>query len=359
MNGTNHGHRLLSLDILRGITVAGMILVNHSYGDTFAPLQHSAWNGMTPCDLVLPFFLYIMGISTYLSLRKYQFQWSRQVACKILRRTVLIFLIGLCINWLSNISYGDWQWSHLRIMAVLQRIALCYGLVSLLALSVNHKYLLHVCVGLLIAYTVILFLGNGYAEDATNLASRLDTMILGTDHLYHHTPIDPEGLLGTLPAVAHTLIGFLCGRAMMKETKTEARVLRFLLYGGILVIGGYLLSFGLPLNKCIWSPSYVLVTCGLASLLQGILMYNIDIRGHKRWTLFFLVFGINPLFLYVLSEVMSIFLDAVGASDVIYQSIHAVVTDNCWASLCFALTHVLICGVVGWVLYRRKVFIKI
>ena len=271
----------------------------------------------------------------------------------------MIFAIGLGINWLAIALGGDWGWSHLRIMGVMQRIAICYGVVSLLALSMNHKYTLHVCFGLLVVYTIILLTGNGYAYDATNIAARIDDAVLGYDHLYRKSPVDPEGLLGTISAIAHTLIGFWCGRAMMKAKTTNERVLRFLLAGGILVIGGWLLSFGLPLNKRIWSPSYVLMTCGLASLLQGILMYVIDIHGHQRWSTFFMVFGVNPLFLYVLSEVMAIVFGQYGVNDALYNMIHTVVLNTYWASLCYALTYVLICWAVGWWLYKRKVFIKI
>jgi predicted acyltransferase len=314
---------------------------------------------MTPCDLVFPFFLYIMGISTFLSLRKFGFKWSPAVARKIAKRTILIFLIGLGINWLSNVVGGDWGLGHLRIMAVLQRIALCYCAVSLLALFVNHKYSLHIAIGLLAIYTVILLLGNGYATDASNIALCIDKAILGGNHLYTHSPIDPEGLLGTIPAIAHTLIGFWCGRAMSMKDTTIEKVMCFLLVGAILVFGGYLLSYGLPLNKTIWSPSFVLTTTGLASLLQGILMYVIDIRHFRRLITLFLVFGVNPLFLYVLSEALSIVCWKTGWNGMLYNGIYAMVNGSCRASLCFALTHVVVCWAVGWPLYKRKIFIKI
>ena len=359
MSNHKENKRLASLDVLRGITVAGMILVNNEAGDTFTPLAHSKWNGMTPCDLVFPFFLYIMGISTFLSLRKFGFKWSPAVARKIAKRTILIFLIGLGINWLSNVVGGDWGLGHLRIMAVLQRIALCYCAVSLLALFVNHKYSLHIAIGLLAIYTVILLLGNGYATDASNIALCIDKAILGGNHLYTHSPIDPEGLLGTIPAIAHTLIGFWCGRAMMQAESTREKVLRFLLAGAVLVFAGYLLSYGLPLNKSIWSPSFTLMTTGLASLLQGILMYTIDIKNQRNWTTPFLVFGVNPLFLYVLSEVMAIVCWNIGLYSMLNNGIHAIVTNNQWASLCFALVIVTVCSLIGWWLYKRKIFIKI
>lgn len=359
---TKNNKRLLSLDVLRGITVAGMILVNDGYGESFTVLKHSTWNGMTPCDLVFPFFLFIMGISTYLSLRKFQFHATKPVVWKIIRRTVIIFAIGLAINWFDKAIGGDWLPLHtIRIMGVMQRIALCYFAVSLIALSINHKYLLHVAFGLLIIYAFILLYCNGYAQSAENIAARIDNAVFGYDHLYHKSPIDPEGLLGTISAIAHTLLGFFACKMMMEAKDTQEKVLRFLLFGGILVIAGYLLSYGMPLNKRIWSPSYVLMTCGLCSLLQGIIMYILDLRQSKQnaLTTFFLIFGINPLFLYVLSEVLAIIFGHTGISTLIYNPIHAVITHNCWASCCYAIVFTLICGAFGYLLYKKKIYIKI
>lgn len=350
--------RLISLDVLRGITVAGMILVNAGQGDTFAPLKHSAWNGMTPCDLVFPFFLFIMGISTYLSLRKFNFQMSSKVVWKIIKRTIVIFAIGLAINWLGSAVWGDASLSHLRIMAVLQRIALCYCVVSFFAILVRHRYIMPCIMGILVIYTVILLIGNGYAENPSNIAVAIDRAILGENHLYH-TAVDPEGLLGTLPAIAHTLIGFFCGKLMMETKETNNKVLRFMIAGATMVFVGYLLQYGLPLNKSIWSPSFVLMTCGLAASLQGLLMYLIDIKGKKQWTMPFLVFGVNPLFLYVFSEVMAILFGRFGVSEVLYNGIHTVVSNTYWTSFFFALTNVLICGFVGYLLFKKKIYIKI
>lgn len=181
-----NSQRLLSLDILRGLTVAGMILVNNGYGESFEMLQHSRWNGMTPCDLVFPFFLFIMGISCYLSLSKSNFTPSQAVITKIVKRTVLLFLIGLFINWFHNALKGDPGLDHLRIWAVMQRIALCYLAVSLFALFVRHRYVIPTIALLLIAYTIILLVGNGYAEDAsTNILAQADLQLFGYDHLYH------------------------------------------------------------------------------------------------------------------------------------------------------------------------------
>lgn len=360
MINQNEDRRLASLDVFRGITVAGMILVNNEPGETFTPLAHSEWNGMTPCDLVFPFFLYIMGVSTFLSLRKTGFQPSLGAVRKIAKRTILIFLIGLAINWLANAVGGDWSLGHLRIMAVLQRIAICYCAVALMAIFVNHRYFLHISFALLAAYTVILLLGNGYATDESNIALRIDKAILGDSHLYRHSPIDPEGLLGTIAAIAHALIGFWCGRAIVQAQDASAKVTNALIPGACLVLGGYLLSYALPPNKSIWSPSFVLLTTGLASLLLGILIHAIDTRNHSRWTRPFLVFGVNPLFLYTLSEVMAIVGWQTGLYEMLWDGlIRTFVTNSRWASLCFALTIVAICGAAGSWLYKHKLFIKI
>jgi len=357
---SDNKQRLLSLDVLRGITVAGMILVNDGYGDTYTMLEHSKWNGMTPCDLVFPFFLFIMGISTYLSLRKFNFQLSAPVVKKILKRTFVIFFIGLFINWFALACYGDpLDFAHLRIWAVMQRIALCYCAVSFFALTVNHKYILHTAFALLIIYTGILLWGNGYAEDGTNIAAIIDEKLFGYDHLYHKSPVDPEGLLGTISAIAHTLLGFFACKMMMEAKETQEKVMKFMLFGGILIIAGYLLQYGLPLNKRIWSPSYVLMTCGLCASIQGILMYLIDIQGKKKWTTPFLIFGVNPLFLYVFSELLAIIFGATGITDMIYNGIHHLISNTYNASLAYALTFTAICGIVGYPLFKKRIYIKI
>ena len=353
--------RLLSLDILRGITVAGMILVNNGWGESFEMLGHSKWNGMTPCDLVFPFFLFIMGISCYLSLVKSEFKPSPQVIRRIVKRTVLLFVIGLFINWFDHAIEGDLLcFGHLRIWAVMQRIALCYGIVSLFALFCNHKYTLHTIVGLLVIYTAIIVLGNGYEYDAdVNILAQADLKLFGYDHIYHKSPVDPEGLMGTISSVAHVLLGFYCGMLIRKRETVEQKVIALFVVGAIGVIGGYLLSYGLPLNKRIWSPSYVLMTCGLASLLQALLMYVIDIQKKSGWTTFFHVFGVNALALYVSSELLAILLKNIGVSEVIYNGIHAVIPALKWASLAYAIYFVMLNFAIGYVLYRKKIYIKL
>ena len=353
--------RLLSLDILRGITVAGMILVNNGWGESFEMLRHSKWNGMTPCDLVFPFFLFIMGISCYLSLVKSEFKPTPQVIRRIVKRTVLLFAIGLFINWFDHAIEGDLLcFGHLRIWAVMQRIALCYGIVSLFALFSNHKYTLSVIGGLLAIYTAILILGNGYAEDANvNVLAQVDLNLFGYDHIYHKSPVDPEGLVGTISSVAHVLLGFYCGMLIRKRETVEQKVIALFVVGAVCVIGGYLLSYGLPLNKRIWSPSYVLMTCGLASLLQALLMYVIDIQKKSGWITFFHVFGVNALALYVSSELLAILLKNIEVSEMVYNGIHAVIAPLKWASFAYPVYFVLLNFAIGYVLYRKKIYIKL
>lgn len=159
-------------------------------------------------------------------------------------------------------------------------------------------------------YAVFLLLGNGYAMDESNWLCIIDRALLGAGHLYQKSPIDPEGLFSTLPAIAHTLIGFACGRLIIETKELEQKVIRLFVVGFLLFAGGYLFTEAFPLNKRIWSPTFVLVTCGLAAMLQAVLMYFIDMLGRQRWCRCFEVFGVNPLFLYVLSEMAAVVVSA-------------------------------------------------
>ena len=324
--------RLLSLDILRGVTIAGMILVNNpgSWSDIFAPLRHAAWNGLTPTDLVFPFFMFIMGISTYFSLRKFDFKPSKQLIVKIFRRTVLIYLIGLFIAWFSNFCYGLSRadaalplgqrlldaansFEHLRLVGVMPRLAICYCAASLIAVFVRHKLIPLIIGGILVVYGILLLACHGYYFTSENIIYIVDKAILGEQHMYHGLTVDgvnmtfdPEGLFSSLPAIAHVLIGFACGEAIMRTKDNYRRITDLFITGTCLMFAGFLLDYGLPINKNIWSPTFVLTTCGLAASFLGLLIWIIDIKGYKAWSRFFESFGINPLFLYVLGGVLGI-----------------------------------------------------
>ena len=355
--------RLKSLDMLRGLTVAGMILVNNGYGESFQMLRHSQWNGMTPCDLVFPFFLFMMGVSCYLSLTKTAFTPSRPVLTRIVRRAVLLFAIGLFINWFELALDGrPLDFAHLRIWAVMQRIALCYLFVSLFALYCSHRFILTTVVILLGAYTAILVFGNGYAEDATtNILARVDLSIFGYDHLYHKSPVDPEGFVGTISAIAHTLIGFYCGK-VIKEKNFNLRLFAF---ATICLFVGYLLTYGLPLNKRVWSPSYVLVTCSLSTLLLALFIYveGKAKDGTQRVQAdvyhFFRVFGVNALALYVCSELLAILFSHFGINSILYDALHAVVIPLKWASLAYTILFVVINYLIGLILWKKQILIKL
>lgn len=353
--------RLLSLDVLRGITVVGMILVNNGGGKlSYDSLRHSAWNGLTLCDLIFPLFLFIMGISTYIALSKFQFQPSAPVVKKILKRTLLILCIGWAIHWFDFICEGEFfPFAHLRLMGVLPRIALCYCAASFIALYVRHRYIHYMIGGLLVGYAVLLLAGNGYVEGESNILALIDQKLLGAEHLYRKSPIDPEGLISTLSAIAHTLIGFCCGSLILQKAPLEQRTLRLFVAGFLLMACGFVLTEALPLNKRIWSPTFVLVTCGLAAMLQATLIYFIDLKEQKQWCRFFEIFGVNPLFLYVLSEVVAIVIGATGCKPVLYEGIHAWVTNEYLASLLYALLFTGVMGACGYPLYKRKIYIKI
>lgn len=361
--------RLKSLDVMRGLTVALMILVNNGGEYNYHILEHSKWNGLTPCDLVFPFFLFMMGMSTYLSLKKSAFQPSATIYRKIAKRTCLLFLIGLGINWFDMVCAGNaLDFGHLRIWAVLQRIALCYGIVSVLAITINHRYFIHTIIGLLVIYMGIIAFGNGYAYDSSvNIISQVDLHLFGYDHLYHKSPVDPEGLLSTLPAIAHTMIGFLCCKYISIAGQSVHSKIKFLKIAGLvmLTLGFFLSLIGFGINKRIWSPSYVFVTCGFAAWLLSILVQIIDNKGedtegkNSYATTLFLAFGMNPLFLYVMSEFLAIVFGSFGIKSDIFSLIQSLITDDYLASLSYALFFVAIHAVMGIWMYKKKIFIKL
>lgn len=391
MTENKKNKRLLALDILRGITIAGMILVNNpgSWGHIYAPLEHASWHGLTPTDLVFPFFMFIMGVSTYMSLRKYDFKLSGAAVRKILRRTVVIFLIGIGIAWfgitLRRIGSGApfteaiMNADRIRMLGVMPRLAICYGVGSLLALSMSRRALSWFVGVLLALYAVVLLLGNGLVFSEDNIISVVDRAVLGTSHMYSDTidgvtlKFDPEGLLSTVPSIAHMLIGFLCGFLLMQVKDNRDRICRLFIVGTILTFAGFLLSYGMPINKKIWSPTFVLTTCGLASSFLALLIWIIDIRGHRRWCRFFEAFGVNPLFMYCLGAVLSILFGFIkvpyAAAESGMASLHTWLYKGVWmplaggdatlASLFFAVAFVLLNWCVGYVLYKKKIYIKI
>lgn len=388
MNQTKQSSRLLSLDILRGITIAGMIMVNNpgSWSYIYAPLGHASWHGLTPTDLVFPFFMFIMGVSTFMSLRKYQFKLTKESLYKVVYRTIMMFVIGLALGWFGmlcrGLSAGEGlvtaatsHFETIRIMGVFQRLAIAYGFSAIIALLVKPKNLLWVIFILLFGYFLLLLFGNGFERSENNIVSIVDRAILGVKHMYkdvdaagNRIAFDPEGLLSSIPSIAHVLIGFLFGKIIIDNKDNHKRVEKILIWGTVLAFSGLLLQYGAPINKKIWSPTFALATTGFAAQLLGLLIWIIDINKKEKWSRFFHAFGINPLFVYVLAGILAnIVANAkityAGEKMIFKNYIYGVLIQpwagNYFGSLVYALVFVFICWIFGYILYKKDIYIKI
>ena len=387
--------RLLSLDVLRGITISGMIMVNNpgSWGKIYTPLEHAQWNGLTPTDLVFPFFMFIMGVSMYLSYKKFDFKLSGKTFTKLFRRSVLLFLIGLAIGWFSlfcrglvglrledmpileKIAHAANNFENLRILGVLQRLALVSFFGSLTVLTFKPKHIPWLIGIILLFYWILMAATGSYFENDSSLISIIDHAVLGTTHMYgealpdgSRVVFDPEGLLSTLPCIAHVLLGFLAGKLISESKDNNQRIQKLFIFGTIILFLGFLLDYGFPINKKIWSSSFVLATCGLASLLLGLLVWIIDIKGKKQWSVFFESFGVNPMFIYVIAGIISILLGNIGfmyygewlsTKGFIYTQWLSPVFGDYLGSLVFALLFVTLNWFIGHILYKKKIYIKL
>lgn len=367
-----NSQRYLALDVLRGMTVALMILVNNpgSWAHIYAPLEHAAWQGCTPTDLVFPFFLFVVGVSMFFSFSKYGNHLNKESLLKIGKRTLLIFAIGLFLQ-----SFPQWStdYSKLRIMGVLQRIALAYGFSAVIVLSVNRKILPYLGASILLIYWgLVVFSGGADPYSlAGNPASPFDTALLGVNHLYKGfgIPFDPEGVFSTLPAVVTVLIGYLVG-SVIKETPKAKVPLVLIMGGAVAICSGWIWGYWFPISKPIWSSSYVLYTAGWAAVLLAFLIWLIDLKGFTKWTSFFVVFGVNPLFIFAASGLWGRILGRmihvtqpdgkiINGSTWLYQNIFVPIGGELNGSLLFAISHVILFWLLGYLLYKKKIFIKV
>lgn len=342
--------RLLSLDVLRGLTVFVMIIVNNGAGPLhFEMLDHSKWNGLTVCDLVFPFFLFMVGVSIHLASRSMSKLSTSERTKKILLRTFKLFAIGVLLHGWDMWVCGESDIiQNIRFWGVLERIAVCYCIGSFIYMWVKPKHLWKIAALLLIIYAVLLSIGNGYAQDGTNLAAILDRLYLSEAHLYHKSPIDPEGLMGTISSLAHTLIGVMVGRMITdKEKDINTRLVNLFVFAMVLAIIGHLISYEYPLNKRVWSPSYTLMTCAIATGMLGLLTYIIDVKGYSRWTGLFNFFGCHAFTLYILSEAMAPLSWMSGAPEFVHENL-AKVIDPRIASATYALLYDAFIGCVGY-----------
>jgi predicted acyltransferase len=370
--GTAATGRMLSLDVFRGITIAGMILVNNpgSWEAIYSPLEHAKWHGWTPTDLVFPFFLFIVGVSITLSLaRRAESGGSkRDLYAKIVRRTLVIFALGLA---LTAFPYNDA--AGFRIPGVLQRIAVCYFFASVIFLNTRWRAQAAIAAALLLVYWAAMKLipvpgfGAGNLEMDGNLAAYVDRSVLG-----RHTwkPLyDPEGILSTVPAIVTALAGVLTGHLLRTRREPMEKVAAMFVAGVACIVAGWVWNFLFPVNKALWTSSYVLLTAGFALQMLAVCYWLIDIKGYRAWAKPFLVFGSNALAVYFLSEMFVRAVDAfpfktAGGGEtnllaLIYERLFAPLASPLNSSLMFAVCTVLFWLCVMWILYRRRVFIKV
>ena len=378
--------RLLSLDILRGLTIAFMIMVNNTGGDgAWAQMRHADWNGFTATDLVFPTFLFVVGASIVLSTRaRLNRGLSRgRLAWRSLRRAVVLYLCGIFIN-----GFPWFHLDHLRIYGVLQRIAICYLVVSLFYLwdrRVWTKVALLACV--LIGYWVVVrwvsVPGAGVPGHDISLLDKDQNIVAWVDrqlmsgHLYEDEPLhnarDPEGLLSDIPAVGTTLIGLLAALWLSSNRSARAKTLGLVSGAGVCLATGYFWSIWLPLNKKMWTSSYVLVAAGWSLLLFALLYWVVEQRGwcktgwSKALAWPWLVFGSNAIVAYMISELLGtaialIPLNSGGrrtdALSFFYDHVYASIDDSGLRAFAFSISYLVVCFLPVWALYRRKIFVK-
>jgi len=360
--------RLLALDIFRGMTIFFMIVVNTpgSWSHVYAPLLHAKWDGCTPTDLVFPFFLFIVGVSMAYSFRKYSLENRAMWIKKVLRRTLLIFIIGLALNWFP---FYHQHVSELRIFGVLQRIALGYGGAALLVIFFKEKHLPILSIFILVAYWLLMLFGGG--EDPLslqdNLVRKIDLALFGENHIYggYGMPFDPEGLLSSLPSIVTAIAGYLLGKLILSNQSLKTRITKMVVGGIALILLAVAWNYlGCPINKPIWSSSYVLFTAGLAMCFIGLLLTITDLWGRHRWAYPFKVFGLNPLISYVMSSVVAKIIGRIKVGDSnlsawLYQTIYQPTFGDKLGSLIFALSIVGIVFIFAYLLYRNDKVVKV
>jgi predicted acyltransferase len=356
--------RYLALDAFRGITIALMILVNTpgTWSHVYTPLLHAEWDGATPTDLVFPFFLFIIGSAMFFSFKKSNFAVSPEQFKKIIKRGFTLFFIGFMLNIIPfTINIDDW-----RIMGVLQRIGIIYAAAACLVLLLNRTGIFIVSTVILLAYWVLLLsVGEGALTLDDNIIRQFDLAVIGTNHMYSMRGVafEPEGLLSTIPAMVNMLLGFELTRYLISIKDKKSSVIKLTIIGGLAIGFGILWSLVLPINKSLWTPSYVIYTTGFACLLLAVFIWLIDIMKYVKLAKPLLVYGTNPLFVYVLSFlVVTVYLN-INIGDVsmyawLYQQLSEVFTPKL-ASCIFAFSHVVFFWYVSLKLYQRKIFIKI
>jgi predicted acyltransferase len=396
--------RLLSLDVFRGLTVAGMLLVNDpgTWGSIYPPLEHAPWNGWTPTDLIFPFFLFIAGITTYLSLssRRARGDDERAIRAQIVRRGALIFLFGFLVNGFPYFTWaavpgvadatllqrmGD-RLLHWRAMGVLQRIGIAYMVAALLTQRTTLRQQVTIIAALLLGYwavmTVLPVPGEGTIgalllnDPQRTMAAWTDRLVLDWSRwgLGNHLWVsgvtwDPEGILSTVPAICTAMLGNLAGRWIGQRRPLTERLAGMSAVGSLGMMAGLMWHWVFPINKSLWTSSYVVFTAGMAALSLSTIMWIVDFQKVRGWTKPFLVYGVNPIIAFIGSGVMARLIYSIIKVDSdgrriplqawMYQTFFASWLDPMNASLAFAVAFVLFWYGILYVLYRKNIILKV
>ena len=377
---TSLKERFTALDVFRGMTICFMIIVNNpgSGAIPYPPLEHATWHGFTPTDLVFPSFLFAVGNAMSFSLKKYEQIGNAAFLKKVIKRTILIFLIGYLMYWFPFFGLNSAREiisapiANTRIMGVLQRIALCYFFGSLLVHYFSTKKVIIISIVLLIGYWILLLAFGDQSQPLSmmgNAGLYLDKFLMGNDHLYHgeRIPFDPEGWLSTLPAIVNVVIGFFAGKFIQDKGKTFECLSKLMLVGALFIFIALCWNISFPINKKLWTSPFVLLTCGLDLVIISALIYILEMRKWNpiRWSGFFQIFGKNPLFIYVLSELLYVVLVMlyVGQKENVYNYINRTIFQSiapgAFGSLVFAICYMLVCWSIGWWLNKRKIYVKV
>jgi predicted acyltransferase len=369
--------RYLALDVFRGMTICFMIIVNSpgSWDIAYGPLLHASWHGFTATDLVFPSFLFAVGNAMAFVMYKFEAQPNSVFWKKVIKRTVIIFLLGFLMYWFPFFQTAEGgglelkPLSHTRIPGVLQRIALCYFFASVIIHFGSKKFAFWFSVFALLAYWILSYVFGDPNDPYSlpgNAGLRLDLWLLGPNHLYHGEGIafDPEGLLSTLPAIVNVIFGYLAGDFIRTRGNSYETIAKLMIAGAVLIFIALSWDMAFPINKKLWTSSFVLLTVGLDLLILPTLIYVIEMKKSTKWTYFFVVFGRNPLFIYLLSEVLLITLYMIPSGDGhlqgwFYEDFFGAALSPINASLAFALVFMLVNWAVGYLLDKKKIYIKV
>lgn len=357
--------------MLRGLTVAAMVLVNNpgTWSAIYAPLRHAAWHGWTPTDMVFPFFVFIVGVAIPFALGpRLDRSGPTGTLVRVIRRSAIIFALGLVLQ-----AIPSFDWATLRIPGVLQRIALCYLAAGVLFLLTSWRTQAVIAAGLLLGYWAVMTLvpvpghGAGDLSPAGNLAAYLDRAILGQAHMWRVSRVyDPEGILSTLPAIATALVGTLTGQWLRRQPTSGATAARLALAGVVCTVAGPIWGASFPVNKSLWTSSYVMLMGGLALLMLALFYWLVEVLGYRRWAVPFVVFGVNALALYFLSSAVALMLVVthVGAEhsslkSLLFGRLFAPWASPINASLAYACTYLLVWWGLMWILYRQRLVLRV